>query len=109
MGGFVPQITVQTPMSTAFKHSLMLHWFADLMNVTEEVTIHRPNVSTLLSSAFIRGDLNAATRGPSFISLGFLQVVIALIHKICNVRVQQRNRKASGPACSYWSMGFGNL
>ena len=36
----------------------MLHWFADLMNVTEEVTIHRPNVSTLLSCAFIRGDLN---------------------------------------------------
>ena len=35
-------------------HSLKLHWFADLMNVTEEVTIHRPNVSTLLSSAFIR-------------------------------------------------------
>ena len=28
------------------------------MNVTGEVTIHRPNVSTLLSSAFIRGDLN---------------------------------------------------
>ena len=26
----------------------MLHWFADLMNVTEGVTIHRPNVSTLL-------------------------------------------------------------
>ena len=47
-----------------FRHSLKLHWFADLMNVTEEVTIHRPNVSTLLSSAFIRGDLNAATRGP---------------------------------------------
>ena len=40
----------------------MLHWFADLMNVTEEVTIHRPNVSTLLSSALIRGDLDAATR-----------------------------------------------
>ena len=38
--------------------------FTDLMNVTEEVTIQRPNVSTLLSSAFIRGDLNAATRGP---------------------------------------------
>ena len=35
-----------------------------LINVTEEVTIHRPNVSTLLSSAFIRGDLNAATRDP---------------------------------------------
>ena len=28
----------------------MLLWFADLMNVTEEVAIHRPNVSTLLSS-----------------------------------------------------------
>ena len=28
-----------------------------LLNVTEEVTIHRPNVSTLMSSAFIRGDL----------------------------------------------------
>ena len=42
----------------------MLLWFADLMNVTEEVTIHRPDVSTLLSSAFIRGDLNALTRGP---------------------------------------------
>ena len=49
---------------TKIRHSLKLHWFADLMNVTEEVTIHRPNVSTLLSSAFIRGDLNAATRGP---------------------------------------------
>ncbi|CAH3161920.1 unnamed protein product [Pocillopora meandrina] len=43
---------------------LMLLWFADLMNVTEEDTIHRPNVSTLLSSAFIRGDLDAVTRGP---------------------------------------------
>ena len=42
----------------------MLLWFADLMNVTEEVTIHRPKVSTLLFSAFIRGDLNAATRSP---------------------------------------------
>ena len=28
-----------------------------------EVTIHRPNVSTPLSSAFIRGDLIATTRG----------------------------------------------
>ena len=39
----------------------MLLWFKDLMNVTEEVTIHRPNVSTLLSRGFIRGDLNAVT------------------------------------------------
>ena len=42
----------------------MLYRFTDLMNVTEEVIIHGPNVLTLLSSAFIRGDLNAATRGP---------------------------------------------
>ena len=37
------------------RHSLMLLWFADLMNVTGEVTIQRSNISTLLSSAFIRG------------------------------------------------------
>ena len=28
------------------------------------VTIHKPNVSTLLTSTFIRGDLFTATRGP---------------------------------------------
>ena len=60
----VKYIKVHTATRWTIRHSLMLHWFADLMNVTEEVTIHRPNVSTLLSSAFIRGDLNAATRGP---------------------------------------------
>ena len=48
------------------RHGLMLLWFTDLINVTEEVTIHRPNVSILLSSAYIRGDLNTATRGPSY-------------------------------------------
>ena len=32
-------------------------------------TIHRPNVSTLLSSTLIRGDLIAATRGPFICSL----------------------------------------
>ena len=46
------------------RHGLMLLWFTDLMNVTEEVIIHRPNVSTLMSSAFIRGDLNTETRDP---------------------------------------------
>ena len=46
------------------RHGLMLLWLTDLMNVIEEVTIHRPNVLTLLSSAFIRGELNVATRGP---------------------------------------------
>ena len=50
--------------SFGFRHGLMLLWFTDLMNVTEEVTIHRPNVSTLLSGAFIRGDLIATTRDP---------------------------------------------
>ena len=60
----IKYIKVHTATRWTIRHSLKLHWFADLMNVTEEVTIHRPNVSTLLSSAFIRGDLNAATRGP---------------------------------------------
>ena len=35
----------------------MLLWFADLMNITEELTIHTPNVSTLLSSACLRRSL----------------------------------------------------
>ena len=50
----------------SYRHSLMLLWFTDLMNVTEEVTIHRPNVSTRLSSAFIRGSLDTATIKRSF-------------------------------------------
>ena len=57
--------TSEFPFCTQYsggRHGLMLLWFADLMNVTEEVTIHRPNVSILLSSAFIRGDLNAEQR-----------------------------------------------
>ena len=52
------------PLDTKIRHGLMLLWFTGLMNVTEEVKIHRPNVSTPLSNAFIMGDLNAATRGP---------------------------------------------
>ena len=47
----------------------MLLCFKDLMNVTEEVAIYRPNICTLLPSAFIRGDLNTATRGPFIRSL----------------------------------------
>ena len=65
----IKYIKVHTATRWTIKHGLMLLWFTDLMNVTEEVTIHRPNVSTLLSSAFIRGDLNAATRGPFIWSL----------------------------------------
>ena len=56
-------IKVHMATRWTIRHGLMLLWFKDLMNVTEEVTIHRPNVSTLLSGAFISGDLNAATRG----------------------------------------------
>ena len=56
-------IKVHMATRWTIRHSLMLLWFTDLMNVTEKVTIHRPNVSTLPSSAFIRDDLNAATRG----------------------------------------------
>ena len=64
------------------EHGLMLLWFTDLTNVTEEVTIHRPNVSTLLSGAFVRGDLNAATRDPfiwSLISCPFQEAAIITI------------------------------
>ena len=66
-----PVNSIKVDMATRWttKHGLMLLWFTDLINVTEEVTIHRPNVSTLLSSAFIRSDLNAATRGPFIRSL----------------------------------------
>ena len=35
----------------------------------QKVAIHRPNISTLLSNAFIRSDLNAAIRGPLIQSL----------------------------------------
>ena len=46
------------------RHGLMLLWFTDLMNVTEEVTIHRPNVPTLLSSAFMKAlDRSVGTLG----------------------------------------------
>ena len=33
-------IKVHKATRWTIRHSLMLHWFADLMNVTEEVTIH---------------------------------------------------------------------
>ena len=67
-------IYIKVHMATRWtiRHGLMLLWFTDLMNVTKEVTIHRPNVSTLLSSAFIKGDLNAASRGPFIRSLSCL-------------------------------------
>ena len=47
-------------------HGLMLFWFTDLMNVTEEVTIHRPKVSTRLSSTLIRGDLKRCNKRPFY-------------------------------------------
>ena len=56
-------IKVHIATKWAIRLGLMLLWFTDLMNVTEDVRIHKPNVSTLLSSAFIKGDLNDATRG----------------------------------------------
>ena len=71
-------IKVHMATRWTIRHCLMLLWFKDLMNVTKEVTIHRPSVSTLLSSAFIRGDPNAATRGPfkrSLISCLFLKLI----------------------------------
>ena len=41
-------IKVHTATRRTMRHGLMLLWFTDLMNVTEEVIIHRPNVSTYL-------------------------------------------------------------
>ena len=66
-----PEVILKLTLATkwAIRQGLMLLWFKDLMNVTKEVIIHRPNISTLLSSAFIRGDPNAATRGPFIPSL----------------------------------------
>ena len=46
------------------KHGLMLLWFKKFCKCNQDVTIHKPNVSILLSSAFIRDDLIVATRGP---------------------------------------------
>ena len=69
MSAKLKYIKVHTATRWTIRHGLMLLWFTDLMKVTEEVIIHRPNVSTLLSSTFIRGDLNAATRGPFIWSL----------------------------------------
>ena len=41
-------IKVHTATRRTMRHRLMPLWFTDLKNVTEEVTIHRPNVSTYL-------------------------------------------------------------
>ena len=43
-------VYIKVHMATRWtiRHGLMLLWFTDLMNVTEEATIHRPNISTLL-------------------------------------------------------------
>ena len=55
------------PQDTKIRHGLMLLWFTGLMNVTEEVKIHRPNVSTPLSNAFIMGDLNEQSLATFFL------------------------------------------
>ena len=46
----VRKIYITYIITDKLTYGLMLLWFTDLMSVTEEVTIHRPNVSTLLSS-----------------------------------------------------------
>ena len=60
------------------RHSLMLLWFKDLMNLTEEVTIHRPNVSTLLSSTFIKWQM-ARQKPSSVTAKNQLQLVTLLM------------------------------
>ena len=66
----VKKLTVRALALRQSDRCLMLLWFKDLISeCNREVIIHRPNVSTLLSSAFIRDDLIAATRGPSICPL----------------------------------------
>ena len=60
------------------RHSFMLLWFKDLMNLTEEVTIHRPNVSTLLSSTFIKWQM-ARQKPSSVTAKDQLQLVTLLM------------------------------
>ena len=60
------------------RHSFMLLWFKDLMNLTEEVTIHRPNVSTLLSSTFIEWQM-ARQKPSSVTAKDQLQLVTLLM------------------------------
>ena len=56
----------------------MLLWFKDLMNLTKEVTIHRPNVSTLLSSTFIKWQM-ARQKPSSVTAINQLQLVTLLM------------------------------
>ena len=56
----IKNIKVHMATRWTIRRGLMLLWFTDFMNVTEEVTIHRPNVSILPSSALIEG-LNVIT------------------------------------------------
>ena len=51
------------------RHGLVLLWFKDLLNVTEKLQFRDPTFSTILCTAFIRGDLIAVTRGPFIHSL----------------------------------------
>ena len=70
-----PYFKVHMATRWTIRHSLMLFWFKIFNEWNQEVTIHRPNILTLLSSTFIKGDLNAVTRGPfihSLISCPFL-------------------------------------
>ena len=60
------------------RNSLMLLWFKDLINLTEEVTIHRPNFSTLLSSTFIKWQM-ARQKPSSVTAKNQLQLVTLLM------------------------------
>ena len=77
------------------RHGLMLLWSTDLMNVTEEATIHRPNVSTLLSSAFQALDKNVETLGLWIVasSVTFIKSVDQSSIKPCLISLILCNRK----------------
>ena len=50
---FLSHIKVHTATMWTIRIGLMLLWFTDLMNVTEEVTVHRPNTPLMPSSGVI--------------------------------------------------------
>ena len=46
------------------RHGLMLLWFKNLMNITEKLQFIDPTFRNSCLVPSLRGDLNAATRGP---------------------------------------------
>ena len=80
------------------RHGLVLLWFKDLMNATYEVTIHRSNLSTLLSSAWGGGEErgrsqyvrvpNKGARRLLVIVLDFPHPIVWLVRHVCSDKTE---------------------